>query len=101
MVVVCGSKRYYTDHCHDRMSLRHRKMHMMLLTVSFSVSLCPYWCGGKGWWCVNGSALSGEIVVLLIGIPDLLECILGGRAEGLNKHRLILPWINLAAFSRL
>lgn len=50
---------------------------------------------------LNRSALSGEIVVLLIWVSHLQECMLGGRAEGLDKHRPILPWINLAAFSKL
>ena len=53
VVVVCGSRRCYTEHCHDGMSLRHTKnAHnaYMLFTICFSVRLCLYWHGGRMWW---------------------------------------------------
>lgn len=105
VVVVCGSVRCCSKCCRDRMSLRRIKKNahdaQRLLVIYFSVRLCLYWHGGKrGRSDEQKSPIRSDNSWAYLGILSAGVQV-GGRIKELGKHRLILPWINLPAFSKL
>lgn len=69
--------------------------------IDFSVRLCLYWHGGKrGGSDEQKGPIRSDSSRACLGILSAGVHV-GGRIKELGKHRLILPGINLPAFSKL